>query len=129
MVLHFGVTPQKEEHLRARMEACGLREVDLEETFITAGGPGGQHANRSSTAVRLVHRPTGLEVRAREARSQSLNRFFARRRLCELLEARDQGATSPEARRQEKIARQKARRRRRSRSARPQSDGDGGDPV
>jgi hypothetical protein len=49
-------------------------------------------------------------------RSQGLNRFFARRRLCELLEAAALGEQSPEARERERKAKQKARRARRSRS-------------
>ena len=79
----FGVTPEKAGQLRARMAACGLREQDLDETFIRSGGPGGQKVNRSSTCVRLLHRPSGVEVKMQRERSQALNRFFARRRLCE----------------------------------------------
>lgn len=112
----FSVTPEKEQELRVRMAAAGLREEDLEEEFIRSGGPGGQKVNRSSTCVRLRHRPTGLEVKMQQARSQGMNRFYARRRLCELLEARALGEASPEARERERIARQKARRQRRSRS-------------
>jgi protein subunit release factor B len=115
MTLHFGVTPQKEALLRARMEACGLREPDLEESFVRSGGPGGQNVNRTATCVRLCHRPTGLEVKAQSERSQSLNRYRARQRLCELMEARVLGADSPGALLRAKIAKQKARRRRRSR--------------
>ncbi|MBN2308634.1 MAG: peptide chain release factor-like protein [Candidatus Hydrogenedentes bacterium] len=109
----FGVTARKEAELLARMAACDLRESDIEERFVSSQGPGGQHVNRSATCVQLRHAPTGLEVRAQEARSQALNRFYARRRLCELLEARLLGEASPEAVRREKIRRQKARRRRR----------------
>lgn len=121
----FGVTPQKEQELIERMAACGLREEDLEESFIRSGGPGGQKVNRTATCVHLKHRPTGLDVKMQQARSQALNRFYARRRLCELLEARALGAQSPEALRHEKIRRQKARRRRRARSG--DSDGERSD--
>jgi protein subunit release factor B len=96
------------------MESCGLRESDLEERFVRSGGAGGQHVNKTSTCVVLHHRPTGLEVKMQKARSQSLNRFYARRRLCELLEARDLGAESPAARRAAKLRKQKDRRRRRA---------------
>lgn len=115
-MLRFGVTPRKEVELRQRMEACGLREDDLDESFMTAGGPGGQKVNRSATCVRLVHRPTGIEVKMRQARSQSLNRFFARRRLCELVEAARLGAASPVSKEQARIHKQKQRRRRRARA-------------
>ena len=110
----FGVTPAKEAELRERMRACGLRETDLDEHFVRSGGPGGQHVNRSATCVHLTHRPTGLDVKMQRARSQALNRFYARRRLCELLEARALGGKSPEAQEREKIRKQKARRRRRT---------------
>ncbi len=111
----FGVTPQKERELRKRMEACGISEEDLEESFIRSGGPGGQKVNRSATCVRLKHIPSGLEVKMQQARSQALNRFYARRRLCELLEEQQQGKQSPLSRRQNKIHKQKQRRRKRSR--------------
>jgi protein subunit release factor B len=113
----FNVTPKKAGQLRSRMEACGLREADLEESFIRAGGPGGQKVNRSATCVRLLHRPTGLEVKMQQERSQALNRYYARKRMCELLEERTLGKASPAAKEREKIAKQKARRKRRSWSA------------
>lgn len=110
----FGVTPQKEAELLRRMAACGLAEADLDERFIRGSGPGGQKVNRTASCVQITHRPTGLEVKMREARSQGLNRFYARRRLCELLEGEQLGAESPEAKRQAKIRKQKARRKRRA---------------
>ncbi len=111
----FGVTPRKAEDLRLRMRALGIEETDLEEQFVRGGGPGGQKINKTAIAVQLRHVPTGKQVTAREARSQALNRYYARRRLCELLEAEALGAQSPEARRAEKVRKQKARRRRRAR--------------
>lgn len=112
----FGVSPQKEEDLLARMTANNIREVDLEESFIRSGGPGGQKVNRSATCVYLRHRPTGLEVKMQQARSQALNRFHARRRLCELIEVQQLGDKSPAALAAEKLRKQKQRRRRRTRA-------------
>jgi len=57
------------------------------ETF-TPGGPGGQHANRTSSAVRAVHVPTGLSAIAREHRSQARNRELALERLIAKLKSR-----------------------------------------
>ncbi|HOE65553.1 MAG TPA: peptide chain release factor-like protein [Candidatus Hydrogenedentes bacterium] len=111
----FGVTPAKEAELFARMAACGLLEQDMDESFVTSGGPGGQHVNRTATCVRLVHRPSGLEVKMQRARSQALNRFYARRRLCELLESQQLGSASSEALKRDRIRKNKARRRRRAR--------------
>jgi protein subunit release factor B len=109
----FGVTPQKEAELLARMEACGVRETDLEERFIRSGGPGGQKVNRSATCVQLRHAPTGIEIKMQQARSQALNRFYARRRLCELIEDQTLGDDSAAARKRAQIRKQKDRRRRR----------------
>ena len=116
MMSIFGVTLQKEQDLRRRMSACNLQERDIEESFVRSGGPGGQKTNKTATAVCLVHTPTGLSVKSQKARSQALNRFYARRRLCELLEQQHLGDKSPEALRREKIRKQKARRQRRTRS-------------
>ncbi len=112
-VLNLGVTTEKMQALADRMVACGLLEEDLEETFIRSGGPGGQKTNRSATCVCLVHVPSGRSVKMQKARSQALNRFYARRRLCELLEADMLGDASPAAREAARIKKQKARRRRR----------------
>lgn len=46
-----------------------------------AGGPGGQHQNVTDSAVRLLHRPTGLVVTSRAQRSQHMNKADALRRL------------------------------------------------
>lgn len=111
----FGVTPEKERQLAERMRACGLAEEELDEHFVTSSGPGGQHVNRSATCVYLRHTPSGLEVKSGRTRSQALNRFYARRRLCELLEAQSLGERSPEALKAAKARKQKDRRRRRRR--------------
>lgn len=113
----FGVTLKKEAELIARMAACGLDEGNILERFTCSGGPGGQKVNRTATCVYLCHKPTGIEVKMQEARSQALNRFYARRRLCELIENAVLGGKSPEAREQAKIRRQKERRKRRNKPA------------
>lgn len=61
--------------------------AECEETFFVGGGPGGQHRNKTETAVRLVHRPTGVTVTATERRSQAQNRGAALERLRGRLEA------------------------------------------
>jgi ribosome-associated protein len=56
-------------------------EKEVEMTFYRAGGPGGQHRNKTETAVRLVHRRSGVTVTATERRSQLQNRELAWERL------------------------------------------------
>ena len=63
-----------------------LAECDL-TTFI-ASGPGGQHRNRTQSAVRLHHRPSGIVVIGRRERSQARNRASALERLRERLRER-----------------------------------------
>ena len=112
--MDFGVTPKKQTELEARMAALGLRETDLQEKFIHSSGPGGQRVNKTASCVYLKHGPTGLEVKMQQERQQRLNRYYARKRMCELLEERTLGKRSPAALKAEKIHKQKQRRRRRS---------------
>ena len=111
--MNFGVTDRKQAELEARMAALELREQDLEEKYVRSSGPGGQKVNKTSSCVYLKHRLTGLEVKMQRERSQPLNRYYARKRLCELIEAQRLGQQSPEAIKAEKIRKQKQRRRRR----------------
>jgi len=111
----FPVSTEKQAQLAARMAALGVREADIEESFTRSGGKGGQHVNKTSTAVVLLHRPTGLRVRCESERSQALNRFFARRLLLDKIEERQQGLVAAERTRIEKIRRQKRKRSRRAR--------------
>ena len=60
-------------------DAALLRACEV-STFI-GGGPGGQHRNKTASAVRLVHLPTGVTVTATERRSQLRNRGAALERL------------------------------------------------
>lgn len=113
--MKFSVSQAKQQELQQRMVLCNIRESDLQESFVSSSGPGGQKVNRSATCVHLKHLPSGLEVKMQKARTQGLNRFYARRRLCELIENKNLGRESPQASRQQKIRRQKDRRRRRSR--------------
>ena len=87
----FPVTPQKLAALRRRMEELGVRESDLEESFVRSGGKGGQKVNKVATCVVLVHRPTGTRVKCQKDRSQAMNRFFARRMLLDELEGTRRG--------------------------------------
>lgn len=77
------------------------------ETF-AAGGPGGQHQNRTESAVRLTHAPTGIQVVAREERSQHRNRRKALERLREALVEHNR---VPEERKPTKVPKREKRKR------------------
>lgn len=115
-MINFGITGQKKEEIEQRMQRCGLFEKDLEEKFVRSGGAGGQKVNKSSSCVYLKHIPSGLAVKIQDSRSQGLNRYYARKRMCELLENKLFGKESPEAKRIAKIRKQKDRNRRRAAS-------------
>ena len=107
------MSEEKNRWLNAKMALLGVGEQDLDERFVHASGRGGQHVNKSSSCVYLKHLPSGLEVKCMESRSQSLNRFLARRYLLEKVEALNGGSTKKDLA-AEKLKRQKARRKRRS---------------
>ena len=113
-MINFGVTERKTAELQQRMKKCKLFEEDIEEKFVRSSGPGGQKVNKSSTCVQLTHRPSGLAFKMQKSRTQKLNRYYARKRLCEMLENKLLGTESPEAKRLSKIRKKKDRRRRRS---------------
>jgi len=108
----FPVGPEKEADLAQRMAALGVREADIDETFVRSGGHGGQHVNKTSTCVMLLHRPSGVQVKCQATRQQGLNRFIARRLLLDKIEAVKKGRVDAERARIAKIRRQKQKRSR-----------------
>ena len=58
-----------------------INPADIEMEFSRSSGPGGQNVNKTSSAVRLIHKPTGVEARCQETPSQHKNRTHAMRVL------------------------------------------------
>ena len=110
----YPVSPPKAAELESRMAKLGIFEADIEESFVRSSGAGGQNVNKVSTCVQIVHRPSGLSVRCQQERSQAMNRFIARRLLCDKLEERVLGAQSARRQLAEKIRRQKRKRSKRA---------------
>ncbi|NBE84050.1 peptide chain release factor H [Micromonospora rubida] len=67
-------------------------ETDVEFVACRTGGPGGQHRNKASTAVRATHRPSGIVVVVDTERQLSLNRRIAVRLLRQRIERGDETA-------------------------------------
>ena len=110
----FPVSENKLNVLVRAMERFGIRESDLEESFVRSGGPGGQNVNKVSTCVVLKHKPSGLTVKCQQDRSQAMNRYLARRILVDRMDALIRGKQSAEAARINKIKRQKRKRSKRA---------------
>ncbi|OGP05546.1 MAG: hypothetical protein A2Z91_09515 [Deltaproteobacteria bacterium GWA2_38_16] len=108
------ISLEKQKVLEERMRKLGILEQDLEESFVRSQGAGGQKVNKSSSCVRLVHRPTGIEVKCQISRHQTENRFLALRILCDKYETQILKVQSEKDREIYRIRKQKKRRSRRS---------------
>jgi protein subunit release factor B len=80
--------------IEARLSALGVRPADVDERFVRGSGAGGQKINKTSSTVWLRHRPTGVEVRCQQERSQAANRELAWTDLCGKLEGRRKAAAA-----------------------------------
>ena len=110
------ISPETVEKIKARMALASVFEEDLEESFVLGTGPGGQKVNKTSSAVRLFHAPSGLTVKVGESRSREQNRWLARRELAERILEKVNAALSVRRQEVEKIRRQKRRRSRRQKA-------------
>ncbi|MBM3207487.1 MAG: peptide chain release factor-like protein [Chlamydiae bacterium] len=79
----MSISKEKEEEIKKLMESIGIDENDLIEKFIIGSGRGGQNLQKTSSCVYLKHLPSGIEVKCQKDRSREVNRWLARRLLCE----------------------------------------------
>lgn len=108
----MNVSKEKIEELALRMQSLGITEEQIIEKFILGSGKGGQKINKTSSCVYLKHIPSGIEIKCQKERSREMNRFYARRDLCERLEGQLYEQKSKKQQEMEKIRRQKQRRSR-----------------
>ena len=66
-----------------------FKESDIQYQVFRSGGPGGQHANKVSSAVRALHHPTGCSATSSDSRSQQQNRKKARERLIQMVKMKE----------------------------------------
>ena len=110
----MSLSKEAKDRLEEKMRTLGLSEDDLVEKFILGSGSGGQKINKTSSCVYLKHLPTGIEIKCQRERSRDLNRYYARKELCERIEAITSQEKSKKQQQAEKIRRQKKRRSRKA---------------
>ncbi|HAG50376.1 MAG TPA: peptide chain release factor-like protein [Deltaproteobacteria bacterium] len=109
----FAVSEEKNKWLKEKMESLNIREEDILEKFIRSSGKGGQKVNKTSSCVYIKHIPTGIEIKRMKDRSQSINRFLARRELIERIERLSGKLTNEDIKRL-KAKKQKQKRQKRA---------------
>ena len=87
--------------------------ADIDEKFVHGSGHGGQKINKTSIAVQLRHVPTGIVVKYQQFRERSMNRILALRELLRKLDPDSKAMAE-----NDRVRKQKMRRKRRSVSAR-----------
>ena len=110
------ISADKKAAMNDRMIKLGILEEDLIEKFVRGTGSGGQKMNKTSSCVFLQHPPTGLETKVQRDRSREMNRYLARKDLCDQQEEIILGKKSARQQAREKIRRSKRRQSRRQRA-------------
>jgi len=89
---------------KAKETDIEIKPEEIEISFYRAGGPGGQNVNKVSTAVRILHKPSGLVVSSQEERSQARNKERAleilRTKLLDIKRKQEKEVITEERRRQ-----------------------------
>ncbi len=89
---------------KAKETDIEIKPDEIEMSFYRSGGPGGQNVNKVSTAVRILHKPSGMVVSSQEERSQAQNKERAlgilRAKLLDAKRKQEEGKVTEERRRQ-----------------------------
>lgn len=112
--LFMAIQLKKQQRQKELLKKLGIKPEDLEEKFILASGKGGQKVNKTSSAVYLKHRPTGIEAKASKDRSRETNRYLAREKLIETYQSQILGLKTKKAKQLQKKKKQKQRRAKKS---------------
>jgi len=107
------ISTYKKKQLEERLQKLGISESGLTEKFVLGSGKGGQKVNKTASCVCLRDESSGVVIKCQKTRSRALNRYYARKELCDHLEEKVLGIKSERRSEAEKIRRQKRRRSRR----------------
>lgn len=113
-MINFGISLSKQKELEERFIKFNIKENDIVEKFVHSSGNGGQNLNKVATCVYLKYIPLNIEIKCQKARSQLLNRYYARKMLAEEIESRLFGEKSAKLQKIEKLRRQKRKRSKRA---------------
>jgi len=113
-MINFGISLSKQKELEEKFIKLNIKENDIVEKFVHSSGNGGQNLNKVATCVYLKYIPLNIEIKCQKARTQLLNRYYARKMLAEKIESRLLGEKSAKQQKIEKLRRQKRKRSKRA---------------
>lgn len=108
------ISQSKWQALKRWMQALEIDEADLIEKFIIGSGSGGQKLQKTASCVDLMHKTSQIRIKCQQSRHREDNRYYARRLLCERVDACKHAEKSKKRQRIEKIKRQKRKRSKRA---------------
>jgi protein subunit release factor B len=108
------IKPEKIKALKEEMERLNINDLDLKEEFILSSSKGGQKVNKTSSSVFLLHIPSNISVKYTKSRSRELNRYYARKLLCEKIQEQVFSEKTDKQKKLEKKKKQKKRRKRKT---------------
>ncbi len=117
----MAIGKNKWDALKEKMKKLHIEEEDLIEQSILSSGKGGQKVNKVAVAIHLKHLPTKIHIKCQQTRSKELNRYLARKKLCESIEETLDGINSKKNQMRVKIQKQKKRNRRRAKKKQEES--------